>query len=167
MIHHLQSDCWSRRNKVPSNPTKLPHQQVTESQICAYYFLTFLYLFCHVYYESFPGGSDSKESACNARDPSTNPGSERFSGEGNGNTFQYSCLENSMDRGAWKSTVHGISKSRHNWSKNTFTLIYIMHSKMIHYVVFTWFSTLHKWNYMYSFFHFYCILEYTWFTMLY
>ena len=48
---------------------------------------------------SFPGGSDGKESACNARDPGSIPGSGR-SGEGNSNPPQYSCLKNSMDRGA-------------------------------------------------------------------
>ena len=46
----------------------------------------------------FPGGSDNKESACNAGDLSSIPGSERSSGEGNGNPLQYSCLENTMDR---------------------------------------------------------------------
>ena len=40
------------------------------------------------------------------------PGLGRSPGEGNGNPFQYSCLENSMDRGAWRATVHGIIKSR-------------------------------------------------------
>ena len=40
------------------------------------------------------------------------PGSGRFPGEGNGNPFQYSCLENSMDRGPWQATVHGIAKSQ-------------------------------------------------------
>ena len=49
----------------------------------------------------FPGGSDSKESAYNAGDPGSIPGSGRSSGEGNGNPLQYSCLENPMDRGAW------------------------------------------------------------------
>ena len=49
---------------------------------------------------SFPGGSDGKVSACNAGDPSLIPGSRRSPGEGNGNPLQYSCLENSMDRGA-------------------------------------------------------------------
>ena len=49
----------------------------------------------------FPGGSDGKESACNARDPGLIPGWGRSSGEGNGNLLQYSCLENSMDRGVW------------------------------------------------------------------
>ena len=47
-----------------------------------------------------PGGSDGKESACIAGDPGSMPGSGRFPGEGNGNPFQYSCLENSMDKGA-------------------------------------------------------------------
>ena len=49
----------------------------------------------------FPGGSDSKESACNAGDLGLIPGSGRSPGEGNGNPLQYSCLENCMDRGAW------------------------------------------------------------------
>ena len=49
----------------------------------------------------FPGGSEVKVSACNAGDPGSIPGSGRSSGEGNGNPLQCSCLENSMDRGAW------------------------------------------------------------------
>ena len=48
----------------------------------------------------FPGGLDSKESACNAEDPGSTPGSGRSPGEGNGYSFQYTSLENSMDRGA-------------------------------------------------------------------
>ena len=47
----------------------------------------------------FPGGSDGKTSAYNAEDPGSIPGLGRSSGEGNGNPFQYSCLENPMDRG--------------------------------------------------------------------
>ena len=47
-----------------------------------------------------PGGSDVKESVCNAEDPGLIPGSEKSPGEGNGYPLQYSCLENSMDRGA-------------------------------------------------------------------
>ena len=49
----------------------------------------------------FPGGSDGKVSACNAGNPGSIPVSGRSLGEGNGNPLQYSCLENSMDRGAW------------------------------------------------------------------
>ena len=60
----------------------------------------------------FPGGSDSKSSACNAGDPGSIPGSGRSPGEGNGNPLQYSCPENSMDGGAWWATVHGVSESR-------------------------------------------------------
>ena len=59
----------------------------------------------------FPGNPDSKESACNAGDMGSIHGSGR-SGEGNGYPLQYSCLENSMDRGAWWATVHGVTKSQ-------------------------------------------------------
>ena len=59
----------------------------------------------------FPGGSDSKESTCNVGDLGSIPGSGKSSGEGNVNPLQYSCLENFMDRGAWRATVHGIAKS--------------------------------------------------------
>jgi len=55
--------------------------------------------------------SEGKESACNEEDLSSIPGSERASGEGNGNPLQYSCLKNPMDRGAWWATVHGVAKS--------------------------------------------------------
>ena len=57
------------------------------------------------------GGSDSKESACNAGDLGLTPGLGRSPGEGNGYPHQYSCLENSMDRGVLWSTVHGVAKS--------------------------------------------------------
>ena len=59
----------------------------------------------------FPSGSDSKESACSAQDPSSIPGLGRSPGEGNGYLLQYSCLDNSMDRGAWWATVCGAAKS--------------------------------------------------------
>ena len=58
----------------------------------------------------FPGGSDGKESACNVGDLGSIPGSGRSPGGGRGNPFQYSCLENSMDRGAWRATAHGVAK---------------------------------------------------------
>ena len=57
------------------------------------------------------GGSDGKESARNAGNLGSIPGSERSSGEGSGNPLLYSCLENPMDRGAWRATVHGVTKS--------------------------------------------------------
>ena len=54
------------------------------------------------FFEEFPGGSDGKESACNAGEPR----------EENGNPLEYSCVENPMDRGAWQVTVHGVTKSQ-------------------------------------------------------
>ena len=53
----------------------------------------------------FPGGSDSKESACNAEDLGSISGSGRSPGEGNGSPLQYSCLENPIDRIAWQATM--------------------------------------------------------------
>ena len=58
------------------------------------------------------GGSDSKASVYNSGNPGSIPGSGISSGEGNGNSLQYYCLENSMDRGAWQATVHGVTKSQ-------------------------------------------------------
>ena len=60
---------------------------------------------------AFPGGSDGKESACNAGDLGSIPGLGRSPEEGNGNPLQYSCLENSMDRGAWWATVHAVTET--------------------------------------------------------
>ena len=55
-------------------------------------------------------GSDCKESACNAGDLSSIPGSGRFPGKGNGYPLQYSCLENPMDRGVWWAADHGLQR---------------------------------------------------------
>ena len=60
---------------------------------------------------SFPGGSDGKESACNASDPGFTSGLGRSPGEGNGTPLQHTCLENPLDRGAWRASVHGVPKS--------------------------------------------------------
>ena len=61
-----------------------------------------------------PLSSVGKESACNEGDLGSIPGSGRPPEGGNGNSLQYSCLENPMDRGAWQATVHGIAKVVHN-----------------------------------------------------
>ena len=60
----------------------------------------------------FPGSSAGKESASSAGDLSLIPGLGGSSGEGNGNPLQYACLENLMDRGAWRATVQAVSKSQ-------------------------------------------------------
>ena len=67
------------------------------------------FLFC---IELFPGGSDGKEYACKAGDPGSILGLGRSSGEWNGNTLQYSCLENSIHKGASRAVVHGVAKSQ-------------------------------------------------------
>ena len=78
------------------------------------------YMFIHM---DFPGGSDGKELACNAEDLGLITGWGR-SGEGNSYPLQYSCLENSMDRGVWRATVRGVTKS---WTQEqlTYTHVYI------------------------------------------
>ena len=59
----------------------------------------------------FPGGSDSKESVCNAGELGSILGLGRSPGEENGNPLQHSCLENPMDSGAWWAIVHRVAKS--------------------------------------------------------
>jgi len=74
------------------------------------------------FYGGFPGDTVVKNlpaNAADARDTGLILGSERSLGRGNGNPFQYSCLENSMDRGAWWATVHGVTKSQ--TQLNTYT----------------------------------------------
>ena len=63
-------------------------------------------------FTGFPGGSDGKESACKAGDPGSIPGLGGSPGEGKGYPLQYPCLENPMDRGAWRAAVHGVTKSQ-------------------------------------------------------
>ena len=60
--------------------------------------------------KGFPGGSVVKNLPANAGDVGLIPGSGRSPGEGNGNPFQYPCLQNPMDREVWQATVHGVAK---------------------------------------------------------
>ena len=71
------------------------------------------YSFYVSYSWGFPGGSVGKESTYNAGDLGLNSGSERYLEKGNGNPFQYSCLKNPMNRGAWRATVHGVARVGH------------------------------------------------------
>ena len=66
----------------------------------------------------FPHISVGKESACDSGDPGSIPGWKDSPGEGNGNPLQYSCLENPMDRGAWRAIVHGIARVGHDLTTN-------------------------------------------------
>ena len=82
--------------------------------------------------------SDGKESACNAEDPGLIPGLGRSSGEGNGNPLQYSCLENSMDRGPWQAIVCGVAKS---WTQLSDYYYYYYYN----FSGFTWESKSYTW----------------------
>ena len=64
----------------------------------------------------FTYSSVGKDSACNAGDLGLIPGLGRSSGEGNGNPLQYSCVQNPMDRGAWRAAVHGVVRAGHSWA---------------------------------------------------
>ena len=75
----------------------------------------------------FPGGSDYKESACNAGDLGLIPGWGRYPGEGNGYLCQYSCLEKSMDRGAGGLQSMGSQRVGYNWVTNTFTFFHFIY----------------------------------------
>ena len=91
--------------------------QIHSPEVCPLLVLGCLYLEGKLLTKSlalldFPGGSESKESTCNEGDLGSIPGLGRSPGEGNGNPLQYSCLENSMDRGAWWAPVLGVAKSR-------------------------------------------------------
>ena len=82
-----------------------------ESPVLQRSLLIIYFIYSNVYtlIPGFPCGPDGKESACNARDSGSIPQLRRSPGEGNGNPLQYSGLENSMDRGDWRATVHEVA----------------------------------------------------------
>ena len=78
----------------------------------------------------FLGGSAGKESACNAGDISLTSGLGRYPGGGNGNPLQDSCLEDSMDRGAWKAAVQGVAKEP-DMNEHTLTKVSKEHQDIV------------------------------------
>ena len=96
-------------------------REVKTHEICfSHHFLQislvilYLTLICGLRALDFPGGTSSKEPACQWRRHKRQgsiPESGRSSGGGHGNPLQYSCLENPMDRGAWWATIHGVAKT--------------------------------------------------------
>ena len=99
--------CLSTRPITPSGPWSRPGTGFPS--VCLWQKELFLGMCFNIVY-CFPGGSDSKESACDAGDPGLITGLRISPGEGKGNPLQYSWLENSMDRGTWQATVHGCHK---------------------------------------------------------
>ena len=117
-LHYRSSNSIQKCKNYLSNiplPHTLVHNHILLYLIPKYsqISLSFLPL---PYLSGFPGGTDGKESACKAGDLGLIPGSGRFSGEGNRDPLQYSCLENSMDSRAWWVTVHGVTKRWTQWS---------------------------------------------------
>ena len=97
-------NCWLARSRDPSRKESCGSQPLQPQ-----FPQQPLYTYCRE--SGFPGGSVSKETTCNARDVGSIAGLKRSPGGGHGNPLQYSCLENSVDTGAWKATVHRVSKS--------------------------------------------------------
>ena len=89
----------------------LPSELPGKPKLYIYMYIQFTAMVNIYVYLGFLGGSDGKESACSAGNTGSILESGRSPGEGNGYPLQYSCLENSMDRGAWWATVHGVAKS--------------------------------------------------------
>ena len=117
------------------------------SAICGIIFLNKCFVYSnhninkYSYFWPVPGGSGGKASACNAGDLGSIPGLGRSPGEGNDNLLQYSCLENSMDRGDWWATVQGVAKSQTRLSN--FTLFLASHGRRI-----AWHWRLRNWPLM-------------------
>ena len=80
----------------------------------------------------FLGGSDNKASPCNVGDLGLIHGLRRSPAEGNSNPLQYSCLENSMDRGTDGLQSMGLQRVGHNWSTKTFTLFFLRQNSLFH-----------------------------------
>ena len=94
---------------------KLPmslHVELSDFFFYIYKFVNFSFFILLLMFRGFSGGSDHKESACNAGDQGSVLESGRSPGERNGNPLQYPCLENSRDREVWWAIVHGVAKSQ-------------------------------------------------------
>ena len=122
--------------QLPSNVVLASTVQQSEPAVCRHtspHFWIPSHLGHHIALSGVPwatqwGGflhnSAGEESTCNSGDPGSVPGLGRSPGEGNGSPLQYSCLKNTMDRGAWRATVCGVARVGHDWVTNP---IYISH----------------------------------------
>ena len=111
---HFPDDYWCFIFHVPVGHLNVFFGKMSIQIFCS--FLNQIFVCLLLLSVGFPCGSDGKESVCSAEDPGLIPGSGRSPGKGKGYPLQYSCLENSMDRGAM-----GSQRVRHNWVANTLT----------------------------------------------
>ena len=102
-------DVWAVCVSWNLTPCHLDHAQTFSPSLQ-------VFLFCLWFPLGFPGGSDSKESTCNAGDLGLIPGLGRSPRGGHGNPLQYFHLENPHSRGVWQAKVHGVQRVRHNWA---------------------------------------------------
>ena len=123
MVRHfclvIQNVDFEEKDVITVKPISVIEHQV--SFTC----FTNIFVFNVHHDPSFPGVSYGKESADNAGELGSIPGSGRSPGEGNGNVLQYSCLENPLDRGAWRVQSMGSQRIRHDWATNIFTFFHI------------------------------------------
>ena len=104
--------------------TKIPHALQHGQK--TWYMLCYMYLNTHTHrLPRWCRVNNLPANAGDAGDPGAIPGSGRSAGEGNDNPLQYSCLENSMDRGAWRASVHGVAKCWTQLSVHTHTQIHL------------------------------------------
>ena len=101
----------------------------------------FIYILITFIYQSLPCSSVAKESACNAGDLGSIPGSGLSPEIGNGNPLQYSCLENPMDKGTWQAIVHGVARVRHNLMTKpphlSFLIYFIVFASLLFFFMFS------------------------------
>ena len=133
--------CFSLRTKAVQEhqvSVPLPAKGRPKSKVCILIYKVLPVILKGLY--GLACGSDGKASAYNAGDPDSIPGSERSSGEGNGNPFQYPCLENPMDGGALQA-VHEVTKSRTRLS-NFNSLLHFYYRFLLNLTLFFFLLTL-------------------------
>ena len=126
-----KSKFWTWRIYLLNLHLTLPLTMVYE-----YHIGRIIYIFQSGFFHlaGFPGGSDGKEFAYIVGGLGSIPGSGRSPGEGNGNALQHSCLENPMDRGAWRATVHRLADSQTQLSNEHFPFLSLgnIHLRVLH-----------------------------------
>ena len=126
----MTRSCWTHDITCLAKPTECTIPGVNPRVNCGLIQLLiildqYLFISCNkrtslVQGVGLPGGSVGKESACNEGDLDSIPGSGRSSGGGHGNPLQYSCLENPMDGGSWRATVHRVTKRQTRLSDSAY-----------------------------------------------